>query len=88
MSFKKDLEIKFTWVIGPFMIKNKVALPIVESLLQEMDFKTIFVVNYDPQHVISQRRKMNNKKYFEHQVVEGLVERVNWLDYPSPMKNA
>ena len=71
-----------------FYHKNKVALPIVESMLHEMNFKTNFVVNYDPQHAISQRRKMKKNKAFEHQVVEGLVERVNWLDYPSPMKNA
>ena len=52
-----------------------------------MDIKKYFDVNYDPQHVISQRRKMNNKKDFENQVVEGLVERVNWMGYPSVMKN-
>ena len=44
-SFKKDFEIKFPWVVGPFIIKNKVALPVVESLLQEMNFKKAFAVN-------------------------------------------
>ena len=59
ISFKKSSEIKFPWVIGPFII---VTLPVVESLLQEMDFKKDFFVNYDPQHVISQRRQMNKNK--------------------------
>ena len=70
-----------------FYHKNKVALAVVESLLQEMDFKKTLAVNYDPHHIISQRRKMNKKRDFEHQVVEGLIERVNWMDYPSSMKN-
>ena len=69
------------------IIKNKFALPVVEILLQEMDFNTYFVVNYDPQHVISLITLMNKNKAFEHQVVEGLVEKVNWLDYPRPMEN-
>ena len=68
---------KFPWVSGPFIIKNKVSLPVVESLLKEMDFKTTFAVNYDPQHVISIRRQLNKNKDFEHQVVEGLDEKVN-----------
>ena len=48
ISFKKASEIKFPWVIGPFIIKNKAALHVVESILQEMDFKIDFAVNYDP----------------------------------------
>ena len=87
ISFKKDSEIKFPWVIGPFIIKNKATLPVVESMLQKMDFKKYFVVKYDPQHVILLRRQMNKKTYFEHHVVEGLAEKVNWLDYPSPLEN-
>ena len=74
-------------MIGPFIIKNKATFPVVENLLQEMYFKKDFVDNYDPQHVISQTRQMNNNNTFEKHVVEILDERVNWLDYPSPMKN-
>ena len=33
ISFKKAFEIKFPWVVGPFIIKNKAALPVIESLL-------------------------------------------------------
>ena len=29
-SFKKDSKIKFPWVVGPFIIKNKVSLPLDE----------------------------------------------------------
>ena len=47
IHFKKASKIKFPWVIGRFIIKSKVALPVVESLLQKMDFKIDFAVNYD-----------------------------------------
>ena len=87
ISFKKDSEIKFPWVFGPFIIKSKVALLVVESLLKGMDFKTYFVVDYDPLHVISIRIKVNNNKPFEYQEVEGLAKKVNWSDYPDPMEN-
>ena len=33
ISFKTTLEIQFPWVIGPFIIKSKVALLVVESIL-------------------------------------------------------
>ena len=86
ISFKKNSEMKFPWVIGPFIIKNKDELPVVESLLKGMVFKIVFVVNYDPQYVISTRIQVNKNKPFEHQEVEGLVERKIWLDYTAPME--
>ena len=68
-------------------MKNKAVVSVVKSLLREMDFKTTFAVKYDPQHVISIRIRLNKNNTFEHQVVEGLDEKVNWLDYPLPMEN-
>ena len=34
-SFRKASEIKFPWVIGPFIIKKKNALPVIQSLLKK-----------------------------------------------------
>ena len=87
ISFKKASEIKFPYVIGPIIIKNKAALPVVDILLREIDFKIDFAMKFDPQNVISLRRQMNKNKVFEHQIVEGLVEKYNWPDYPSSMEN-
>ena len=87
INFRKSLEIKFPWVVGPFIIKSKVSLPIVESLLKEMDFKTTFVVNYDPLHVISIIRKVNTNNFFEHQEVEGLDKKEYWSYCLAPMEN-
>ena len=87
ISFRKASEIKFLRVVGPFIIKSKVALLVVESLLKGMDFKTYFVVDYDPLHVISIRKQVNKNKTFEHQEVEGLAEKTNWSNYLDPMEN-
>ena len=54
--FKKASEIKFSWLVGPFIIKRKVSLPVIESMLLEMNLKKAFALNYDPHHVILQRR--------------------------------
>ena len=52
-----------------------------------MNFKKDTTVNYDPLHVISQRRQLNKNKAFEHRVVEGLVGKSNWMDYQTQMKD-
>ena len=42
-----------------------------------MDFQKEQKVNYDPYHIISQRKQANKNKPFDHQVVEGLEEITN-----------
>ena len=59
----------------------------MEILLEEMGFQTNTIVNYVHHHIISTRIWENMNKPFEHQEVEGLVEKSNSLDYPSPMHN-
>ena len=66
----------------PFFIKNKTALPLVESLLRELGFPIEDSINYDPHHIISNRRKANKNKPFEHHEVVGLLEAANWSEYP------
>ena len=48
INFRKALEIKFPWVVGPFIIKIKDALHVVEILLKYMGFQTSTTINYDP----------------------------------------
>ena len=50
---------------------------IVEKLLEIMDFQKEQRINYDPHHIISQRKQSNKNKPFDHQVVEGLEEIAN-----------
>ena len=76
-AFKKSSNIKFPFKVGPFIFKNKSDLMIVEKLLENMDFQKEQKVNYDPYHIISQRKQANKNKPFDHQVVEGLEEIAN-----------
>ena len=82
LNFKKSIEIKYPSVVGPFIIKNKVALPMINSFLKEMGFFKEGVINYDPHHAISNRRQALKRKHFEHDEGSGSVEASNWSDYP------
>ena len=77
INFRKAFEIKFPLKVGPFIIKSRAALPVIKGLLQDMNFKKDTLVNYDPHHIISQRRQINKNMEFEHQVVEGLAKKYN-----------
>ena len=77
LNFKKSSKIKFPWDVGPFIIKNKYALPIIEILVKEMGFPTEVAINYDPHHIISIRRQVNRNNPFEHFEVVGLPETAN-----------
>ena len=44
-------------------------------------------INYDPHHIISQRRQHNKKKEFDHWEIEGLAGKANLMEYQSNTKN-
>ena len=57
INFRKASEIKFPLKVGPFIIKRKAYLIVIEGLLQDTNFMKATKINYDPHHIISQRRK-------------------------------
>ena len=77
IRFRKHENIKFPWEFGPFPVKIKLALPKVESLLRERGFTMEVAIDYDPHHIISNRRQENKSNPFEHVQVVGLVESAN-----------
>ena len=48
LKYKKSTDMKYPWGVGPFTIKNKGALPMVEVLLRELGFEIEPAINYDP----------------------------------------
>ena len=56
LIFRKSLGIKFLWEIGPYTVKRRNALPLVNSLLKSMGFSLGHAINYDPHQIISKRR--------------------------------
>ena len=87
LSFKKISEITFPWTLGPSIIKRKSVIPVIGSMLGEMGFLVNASINYDPHHLISNRRHANKNKPFEHFEVAGLSEEASWMDYPKDIKN-
>ena len=69
-------------MVGPFTIKNRTALPMIENLLKEMEFLIEPTVNYDPHQVISNKIKFVKIKHFKHVEVVGLADAANLDDYP------
>ena len=82
LYFEKSTEIKYPWDVGPFTIKNKASLPMIESLLKEMGFFIEPAVNYDPFHLISNRRQALKRKPLEHEDIVVLTPFANWSNYP------
>ena len=72
LSYKKPSGIKFPWTVGPLTIKSKSSLSMIESMLMEMGFSVEVSINYEPHHIISNRRQANKNKPFEHFELVGL----------------
>lgn len=72
ISVKKACNIKFHFVIDPFVIKTSSALFVVDKLLKNMKFQEAQRIKYDPRQIISNRRLKNKSGLLEHQEVEGL----------------
>ena len=66
LSFRKSSIINFPWEIGPYTLKSRTSLPLVDSLLKSMGFSLGHAINYDPHQIISKRRQANKRKPFEH----------------------
>ena len=72
---------EFTWEAGPYVVKSRVTLPIIDNLLKSMGFCLGTAINYDPHQVISKRTQENKNNPFEHIEVAGLREAGNWEGY-------
>ena len=81
LNFKKASKIKFHLNVGPFLVNNKYALPIIEGLLQDMNFVKSTKINYGPHHTILKTRQKNKNKTFDHQDIEELAQRANLMEY-------
>ena len=54
LSFKKS-DMKFPWEAGPYAVKSRVALPVIDNMLNSMGFPLGVAINYDPHQMISKR---------------------------------
>ena len=68
---------KFPWEAGPYVVKSRDALPVIDNMLKSMGFLLGVAINYDPHQMISKRRQANNNKPFEHTEIAGIREATN-----------
>ena len=80
-AFKKYSNVKFPLKVGSFIFKNKISLLVIEMLLEVMDLQKEQKINYDPHHIISQRKQLDKNKPFDHQIVEGLDKIANLANF-------
>ena len=67
VKFNKATTIKPFYKVFPFTIKSKSGISIVEGLLGAMNFRKGQKENYDPHHVVSEKRKKNRSSPYQHQ---------------------
>ena len=70
MNSRKGSNIKFHYSIGSFVIKSRLALPIVEQILESLNFQEAQRINYDPKKIIPNKKKINRCGTFWHQEVK------------------
>ena len=52
LSFRKSLDMKFPWEVGPYVVKSRASLPIIDNILKSMGFSLGTAINYYPHQVI------------------------------------
>jgi hypothetical protein len=77
LKAQKASNLKFSFVVGPFMVKSKSCLPQIHSKLNEFGFTELQGRRYDPRQVISKRRLARRQGPYEHEHIEELDKLVN-----------
>jgi hypothetical protein len=68
---------KFIYTIEPLVLNSIVALPIIQKIMKSMNFQLYKNLNYDPKHVISQRKTTVRLGTYEHQEDQALAIMAN-----------
>jgi hypothetical protein len=73
----KASNLKFPFIVGPFVVKNKSCLPQIQSKLSEFGFTQLQGRKYDLHQIISKRRLVSKQGPYEHEHVEGFDKLAN-----------
>jgi hypothetical protein len=77
LKLHKASNLKFPFIIGPFIVKSRSCLSQVQAKLKEFGFAQLQGRRYDPHQIISKRRQMNKHAPYEHEQVEGFDKLEN-----------
>jgi hypothetical protein len=71
-------NLKFPFILAPFVVKKKSCLPHIQAKFNEFEFTQLQGRKYDPHHIISKRRLMRKLgPYHQHEHVEGFDKLAN-----------
>jgi hypothetical protein len=77
LKLHKASNLKFPFIIGPFIVKTRSCLSQIQAKLKEFGFAQLQGRRYDPHQIISKRRLMNKHAPYEHEQVEGFDKLEN-----------
>jgi hypothetical protein len=77
LKLHKTSNLKFPFIIGPFIAKNRSCLSQIQAKLKEFGFAQLQGRIYDPQQITSKIRLMNKQAPYEHEHVEGFHKLEN-----------
>jgi hypothetical protein len=77
LKMHKASNLKFPFIIGPFVVKARSCLTQIQAKLNEFRFSQLQGRKYDPHQVISKRILMSKQSPYEHEHVEGFDKMEN-----------
>jgi hypothetical protein len=77
MKLHKASNLKFPFIIGPFVVKSRSCLSQFQEKIKEFGFSQLQGRRYDPHQIISNRRLMKKHAPYEHEHVEGFEKLEN-----------
>ena len=80
---KQTSNFKVPITIGPFTVKNKVAIELIDDIMACFGFASDFACQYDPLHLISKKKKRQKRGNYEHQGTAEMEKLANKLTLPT-----
>jgi hypothetical protein len=85
LKFHKASNLKFPFIIGPFIVKTRSCLSHIQSNIKEFGFSQLQGRIYDPNQIISKRILMKKHAPYEHEHVDGFDKLAN-LEFCADME--
>ena len=82
-SKKHTSTFKVPITVGPFTVKNRVAIELIDDMMACFCFSQDFYCQYDPLHIISKKRKWKKRGNYEHQGTPEMEQMANKITLPS-----
>jgi hypothetical protein len=77
LKLNKASNLKFPFIIGPFIFKARSCLSHIQANIKEFGFAQLQGRRCDPHRIISKRRLMKKQAPYEHEHVEGFDKSEN-----------